>query len=231
MSNQNNNRAFAGVTVAALALTLAWSAAAAAGPTPESARAASGLTKAEKREVKKIAKKMAARQVRRLAPGLSVASAKTAGSAQTAVSAQSAAHALTADMATNAQTAVNAGTVGGINVRKINAVIAPDGAPVVVISDEGFTLTASCTAGAADLVAASTAGGRLRSADIDNNEVVSTEGSNNVSATGLSIRAGGDGRGSLTMEFVSTSGKVINAWVGYRNDAPGCAYFGNYMVG
>ena len=235
MTKHNSTRALAGIMVAAIGLTVGLGASA-TGETAQRETRAGALSKAETKAVKKIAAKIAARQVKKLAPTLSVASAKTADtatSAQTANTANSANTANMANMATTAQTAVNAATVGGIDVKKINAVIPADGASVQLISAEGFTLTASCVAGVVDLVAASSVpGGRLRSADIDNNEAVGTEGTNSLSASGFSIRTpGGDGRGSLTMEFVSASGKVVNAWIGYRNDAPGCAYFGNYMVG
>ena len=238
MTKHNSTRALAGIMVAAIGLTVGLGASA-TGETAQREARAGALSKAETKAVKKIAAKIAARQVKKLAPTLSVASAKTADtatSAQTANTANSANTANTANMAnmaTTAQTAVNAATVGGIDVKKINTVIPADGASVQVISAEGFTLTASCVAGVVDLVAASSVpGGRLRSADIDNNEAVGTEGTNSLSASGFSIRTpGGDGRGSLTMEFVSASGKVVNAWIGYRNDAPGCAYFGNYMFG
>lgn len=240
-----DNRAIAGVAVAALGLSLAYGAAEAAGDGTDTTagQAASALSKAETRAVRKIAttiaKKQAAQQIKRAAPTLRVGSAARADladlatTATTAQQAQSALHATTADMATNAQNAVHAAKVGGLDVKKINTLIAPDAATVKVIDTAGFTLTASCATGAVDLVAASTVpGGRLRSADIDNNEVVSTQGSNDLSEAGFSIHGpGGDGRGSLTLEFVSASGVIVNAWIGYRNDAPGCVYFGNYMVG
>lgn len=238
MMNTDNRRGLAGVVVAGLALSLTGGTAIAlsSSDAPQASSAQSqqaSLTKAEKKVVKKIALKMAAKQVTKMAPNLSVAKAKSADTATSATSAQNAVHATTADMATNAQNAANAAKVGGLDVKKINTVIAPGGPNVVLIDSDGFTLTASCAAGVVDVVAASSVpGGRLRSADIDNNETVSTQGSNDLSAAGFSIHVpGGDGRGSLTMEFVSASGQVINAWIGYRNDAPGCAYFGNYMVG
>lgn len=232
MSKQYNTRALAGVTVAALGLTLGVSVAATGYPAQQEARAGA-LSKAETRAVKKIAKKIAVRQVRRLAPGLSVASAKTADTATSAQTANTANTANMATMATTAQSAANAATVGGIDVKKINTVIPADGAPAALVPVDGFTLTASCAAGVVDVRAASSVpGGRLRSAAIDTNEVVATQGSNSVSESGFSLTVpAGASLGSLTLEFVSASGKVVNAWVGYRNDAPGCAYFGNYMVG
>jgi hypothetical protein len=75
------------------------------------------LTKQEKKQVKKIAGKISDKKITARAPGLSVASANTAGSANTAKSADTAKSANTAKSADTANTATNAGnanTVGGV---------------------------------------------------------------------------------------------------------------------
>lgn len=235
-----NNRALAGVIAGAVALSLAWGVSASADDSSDRAavgtvadRASAGkpaLNRSERKLVKKLAKRMARRQIRKQAPKLRVASAATADNAVNAINATNAVHAAAADMATNAQNAANAAKVGGLDVKKFSVVVPSGGAPAQIASHQGFTVTASCAAGAPELrAAAAPTGGRLRSARIDNNEVVLTTGTSNLGSLGMI--GGGSPLGSLTAEYVSPSGQVVNLWVGYRDDGPGCAFFGNYMFG
>src|SRR5215211_2859276 len=90
------------VAVAALIAALAGTAVAEVATTAK-------LDKKEKKQVKKIAKKQARKQIKKLAPGLSVAHADTADSADTAGSADTANR---ADTATNAE-ALSGNTVVG----------------------------------------------------------------------------------------------------------------------
>jgi hypothetical protein len=79
-----------------------------------------------KPQVKKIAKKVANKQIKKKAPGLSVA------------------HAKTADSATTAQTATAASTVGGNSVTKFTF-LAPEGTGTTeLFNGQGLRITAAC---------------------------------------------------------------------------------------
>jgi hypothetical protein len=79
-----------------------------------------------KPQVKKIAKKVANKQIKKKAPGLSVA------------------HAKTADSATNAQVATTASTVGGNSITKFTF-LAPEGTgSTELFNGQGLRIAASC---------------------------------------------------------------------------------------
>lgn len=245
MNMRNRSSASAGVAVAALGLSFGLGAAATAGSDATTDRSAPALSAAEKKVVKKLAVRIAKREITRAAPTLSVGSAKTAESATRAAtagradlatratSADLATRAISADLATTAQNAANAAKVGGLDVRKINTVVPANGAPARLVDAGGFSITATCAAGVVDLRAASTEpGGRLRFAAIDNNDDVYTNGDSNLGAAGTPLTVpGGSSLGSVTLEFVSASGQVVNVWLAHRDDSVGCVYFGNYLMG
>jgi hypothetical protein len=89
-----------------------------------------------KPKVKKIAKSVANKQIKRQAPALSVDHAKTAGSAASAT------HATSADNATNA---TNAASVGGQSITKINYSAAPGPGSQTIFNSGGLTITATCS--------------------------------------------------------------------------------------
>jgi hypothetical protein len=108
------------ILVAILALVAALAGTAIAGPT--------ATVSVSKKKVKKIAKKQAIKQINKLAPALSVASAETAN---------------TADTAGSAATAGNAKTVGNRSVKKVFIKI-PIGATRTVGTFGPFTIRGTC---------------------------------------------------------------------------------------
>lgn len=228
--NRVSSRTLASVLVAATGLSLAWGVNAQAESQQMSAQLAA-LDKAETKAVAKIAKKVAKAQIKKAAPTLTVAKATTADTATNATNAtnaQNAAHATSADMATNAQNAANAAKVGGLDVKKVNLAVADDAADVAVLSTSGLTINASCDGGVPRLVATGS-GGRLRSAALNGDDSVWTNGSSNLAS--VNLLNGTSFIGSVTAEYVSPTGAVVNVWLGFREDSPDCVFFGNYMVG
>ena len=132
------------MAVALVALSAALVGTAIAGPTA----VVSLLDKGEKKQVKKISKKQANKQIKKKAPGLSVANAQHANNADNADNANNAdkaTDATNATNATNAENAENAATVGGNHVVKIAYRSAgTDGANDTVLDLSGLQMKADC---------------------------------------------------------------------------------------
>jgi len=126
------------IVIAALALVAAVAGTAFAGPE-------ASTSAINKKKVKKIATK----QINKLAPDLSVASAQTANSAESAN---------TANTAATANTALNANAVGNVKVRRVSFRANTGTGPTQILNVGGLRLTASCT-GSFAVVARTTANG------------------------------------------------------------------------
>ena len=240
MSTSTNNRSYAGVLVALLALCLVLGGTALAAPSQKQA-AAGGLTKAQ---VKKIAKKMANKQIKKKAANLSVKHAKsadtasTAASAQTAISAITAGSAVTAGSAGTAATAgsaasalfaANAGKISDLEVKKFSKQILTDGAAVELVNVAGFLVTATCPAGIPTINGAAD-GGKLRFQSISTGNTLDQNGSGNLSAVGLTMTSGQD-LGTGYAEYTSPTDQVASVWYGWREDGGTCFLFGNAIGG
>ncbi len=217
-STSKNNRGLAGVLVAVMALCLALGGTALAGPSQKAA--SPGLSKAQ---VKKIAKKVANKQIKKKAPKLSVKHADSADSATTAASAA------TAGSAVSAQFAASAGKIGDLEVKKFSKQVVNNGAEIALLSVAGFTIKATCPAeipnmnGSAD-------GGKLRFQSISAGDTIDQNGTSNLSLAGLTLTSGQD-LGSGYAEYSNAAGAVVSVWYGWRSDGGTCFFFGNAIGG
>jgi hypothetical protein len=167
------------IVIAVVALVAALAGTALAGPDATTSAI-------NKKKVKKIARK----QINKLAPGLSVANAETAGVAN---------HATTANTANSATRAQNASTANGVKPIKVNFA-APSGTPATAfVNQGGVRIRGECTvAGEARLELTNTgAGGAL---------VQFAE----VNADGTTAAAPNLAMGSGTMQSVSTGAAPNN---------------------
>ncbi|MGH2963388.1 MAG: hypothetical protein ACRDL3_14540 [Solirubrobacterales bacterium] len=221
------------VTVAALAAALAGTAV--AGPD-------ASTSAINKKRVKKIATK----QIRTLAPGLSVASADTATtavSAETADTANTANAAESADTATNAANATSAETVDGHSIHRFSTLVPPDGTTETVEMGLGYSLSVRCAGGSVDI--------RIASADgnppaILRSRAATGAGTRSLQGTPL---AGGDAfaattnasatdtDGNLEIAIWRQDGTGVTAEAGYADNATppfgedACALGGKSLAG
>ncbi len=240
MSTSTNNRSYAGVLVALLALCLVLGGTALAAPSQKQA-AAGGLTKAQKKQVVKIAKRMANKQIKKKAANLSVKHAKSADTASTAASAQTAISAITAGSAVTAGSAgtagsaasalfaANAGKISDLEVKKFSKQVVTGGAAVELVNVAGFLVTATCPAGIPTINGAAD-GGKLRFQSISTGDTIDENGSSNLSAVGLTMTSGQD-LGTGYAEYTSPTDQVASVWYGWREDGGTCFLFGNAIGG
>jgi hypothetical protein len=179
MERFRNARPSPAIVIVALALVAALAGTALAGPDAVT----SAITK---KKVKKIARK----QIKKLAPGLSVANAETAGVANRATTAD------TADSATQAQ---NANTANGVKPIKVSFA-APSGTPpTAFVNQGGVRIRGECTAGGEarlELTNTGASGALVQFAE--------------VNADGTTAAAPNLAMGSGTMQSVSTGAFPIN---------------------
>jgi hypothetical protein len=172
-------------------------------------------------QVKKIATKVADKEIDKKAPTLAVARAGTANTANFAT---------TTDFATSAGTAATAAKLGTTTVKTFSSEVLAGGAPVVLLTSGPLSLTASCAGGAPALVASSTAGGVLRYINVDSAGVVGHSGDNNL--TTLTVTSGtGSGTGSFDYSTSAAGGTATDVSFSWRNDAGNCQFFGSYVTG
>jgi hypothetical protein len=136
----SRERPSASMVVACVAFSFALAGTAVAGTDAVTSR----LDKNEKKQVKRIAKKQANKEINAREASLNVNSAKTAATATNA------------DNATNAANAANAGAVDGNVVRKVLLLRVPPVTDQQVLNVAGLQLDLTCAAGTEDLDATTT---------------------------------------------------------------------------
>jgi hypothetical protein len=197
-----------GPATAVAAVLIAGTAFAGGSLTAADAGAPKAITRAQ---VKKIAKKVADKEISKQAPNLSVG------------------HAGSADFATSAGVAASAAKLGTSTVKTFSAQVLASGTPVVLMTVGPLTLTGSCTAGVPVLDAASSAGGQLRFSYIDSAGGVGHSGSNNLVT--ITVNATPSGTGSFDYTTGPGAGSATDASYSWRNDNGNCQFLGSYVTG
>jgi hypothetical protein len=173
-----------------------------------------------KPQVKKIAKKVANKQIKKKAPGLSVA------------------HARTADSATTAQNATNASTVGGNSITKISFLAPANTGSTELFNANGLRITASCDGSVRPQIEASATGTPQGVLKVEGNGFGGTifvdEFSYNSADTPVDIDGGRD-RGVAELSFFREDGLVVTvnySWDdGVRFPDPVCGVGGHAIAG
>jgi hypothetical protein len=184
--------------------------------------------KLDKKE-KKQAKKVATKQINKLAPGLSVASADTATTANSAE---------TANSANTAAQAQNAGTANGVKPVKISFA-RPTNTPETTFVDRGgVRIRGECDGSQAILWARSTANNGLAKFDIVNADGSSGSSPNNPDFdTGDALQAatvgGTGGVRTVTVTFRGAGGTALSGDVVIAQNAGAaqCVFAGTVLVG
>jgi hypothetical protein len=147
-----------------------------------------------KGQVKKIAKKAAAKAIRNAAPNLSVGHATTA---------------------TNAANAANAEKVGGQARRAAGVRMLPNAQPVTLADVAGVRIVGSCPSGLSDLTATVPAGGKTMSMNVSD-EVLTTD-----TGAVVPLTAGYEGVGMFTY-LPAGGGPSVNGSYYWSGDASDC---------
>ena len=162
-------------------------------------------------QVKKIAKKVADKEISKSAPTLSVG------------------HAASSDFATSSGVAATAAKLGTSTIKTFSAQVLNGGAPVVLMTSGPLTVTASCPAGVPTLVASSSAGGQIRFGYIDNAGTTGHSGSNNL--VSLTLNGATSGTGSFDYTTGPSAGSATDASYSWRNDNGDCQFLGSFVTG